>query len=103
MDVSLLDVKHFHAELAEKRDQRFEGKIGEMFVINCVVFQLLNQVSKVRRFENKCALRREEQFDRFYKLSNIIDMSEHVCSRDNGRATFFVQNSARDFDAEKFI
>ena len=58
MNVVLLDVEDLHAEALEERHQRLQRQVGQVLVVDRVVFEVHEQVAEVRRLEDEHAVDR---------------------------------------------
>src|SRR3989344_5681329 len=89
MNVSLLYCEYFKTMTCCKPLYRRQRKVGEMLVINGVVFKMRHQVAKIRGFENERAIGRKQAFRRLQHFIKIVDVSEDIRANDNGgRAKF---------------
>src|SRR5580698_1080845 len=61
-------------------DRADEGKVGEMLVVDCVEFVVLNQAEQMRKFKGYDAFRLEQNLQAFHEIVEVRHLRENVIS-----------------------
>src|SRR5258708_39539608 len=103
VNVPLLHIEGFHVEFAQELDDRLEGKIGEMLVVDRVKLHLIDEISKIRRFEDKNPARVKQPIDALDKVAQIMNVGKNVGGGDQGGLAMRLRDLDRPGTLEEFI
>ncbi len=103
MNITLFNVEYLHAKFGKERNQGFYRKIREVFMVDGVILQVLNQINEIGCLKNKHPAIIKQGVNRPYKSVQIIDMGEHVGAGYHRRQTMTCLDLPGNFLTEKFV
>src|SRR6185436_14945139 len=79
------------------------GKIAKMFVVDLIKAALSNQITHPMRFGDKYSIIRKQSLDPLADVVQLINVSEHVCSKNETRLAFFCNDLVGEFRREELL